>query len=157
MRTPRLQFSVRNMMLGVGGVALALAYLGAGSTKLGCGSATVRLRFQIVNEHDGQPIAGARIELFRDLSAPPMARVSTEADGRAVATCQTGCTSYSGPFFRKYRCLNYGEGLRVEASGFQSVETVLREYTTYPEHHNSSAPPPITVRLKRAPATNPPS
>jgi hypothetical protein len=95
--------------------------------------------------------------LFHDLSAPPLVEVCTEADGEAVAVCRPGCTWYSGPFFREYRCLTYSEGLRVEAPGYQSVDSLLQDYTKYPDHHNTSTPPPILVRLKRATGINPSS
>ena len=144
----RFQFSVRRMMVVVAGVASTLAYLANGSTKLGCGSATVQLTFHVVDDRNGRPIAGAKVKFGYDLSAP-MASVITGTDGFTSATCQTGCTSYSGPFFRRYRCLNYGEGLWVEALGYQPLESLLRHYTTYPAYHDTSSPPPIVVRMKR--------
>ena len=144
----RFRFSVKRMMAAIAGVALSLAYLANGSTKLGCGSATVRLTFHVVDDRNGQPIGGAKVEFGEDLSAP-MASIVTGTDGKASFACKIGCTSYSGPFFRQYRYLSYGEGMRVEAKGHQTVEAVVRDYTTYPAFHNTPSPPPILVRMKR--------
>ncbi len=135
--------------MAVAGAAVMLAYVGTGSTKLGCGSATVNLTFHLVDDHDGKPIAGAKVELYRDLSAPPIVSAITGPDGHAAIPCTTGCTSYSGPFFRTYRCLDFGEGLRIEAPGYKSVDGLLRDYTSYPLHHNTPAPPAIVVRMER--------
>jgi hypothetical protein len=148
---PRFRFSVKRMMVVVAGVALMLAYLANGSTKLGCGSITVNLTFQLVDDRNGKPIAGAKVELWNDLSAPPTASVVTGTDGYARAACTAGCTSYSGPFFRQYRCLSFGEGLRIGAPGYQPVDALIRDYATDLAFHNTPSPPPIMVRMKRRP------
>jgi hypothetical protein len=151
MRLPRVRFTVRRMMVGVAVVAAALTYLGRGSTRLGCGSVNVLLTFRVVDDRDGSPVPGASIGLFRDWSGPPTASATTGADGTARAGWQTGATWYSGPFFRAYRCLSYAEGLRIGAPGYRPVEALLRDYTSYPAHHDTPSPPPILVRLTRAP------
>lgn len=148
---PRFRFSVKRMMVAVAGVALMLAYLAHGSTKLGCGSITVNLAFQLVDDRNGKPIAGARVELWTDLSAPPTASVVTGNHGYARAACTAGCTSYTGPFFRRYRRLSFADGLRIEAPGYQPVDALIRDYMTDPAFHNMPSPPPIVVRMKRRP------
>jgi len=151
MRLPRVRFTVRRTMVAVAVIAVALTYLGRGSTRLGCGSVNVLLTFRVVDDRDGSPVPGASVGVFQEWSGPPTAGATTGADGSARAGWRTGATWYSGPFFRQYRCLSYSEGLRVTAVGYLPVETLLREYTAYPAHHQSSTPPPILVRLKRAP------
>jgi 5-hydroxyisourate hydrolase-like protein (transthyretin family) len=138
-------------MVAVAGSAVALAYLGTGSTKLGCGRATVLLTFHVLNVLDGRPVAGAKIALIRDYSGPPAPSVISGVDGSAQVRCDVGATWYSGPFFREYRCLYYGDAVEVQAQGYRSVEQLLREYTNDPAYHNSSVPPPIVIRLKRSP------
>jgi hypothetical protein len=138
-------------MLVVAVFAVALTYLGRGSTRLGCGSVNVLLSFQVVDDEDGGPVSGASIGLFRDWSGPTAASATTGVDGSATLTWQTGATWYSGPFFREYRCLSYAEGLRVAAPGYRPVEALLRDFTSYPAHHATPTLPPIVVRLKRAP------
>ena len=48
MRLPRVRFTLRQMMFAVAGSGVALACIGMGSTKLGCGSASVLLTFHVV-------------------------------------------------------------------------------------------------------------
>jgi hypothetical protein len=150
MRVPRVRFTVRQMMVAVAGSAVALAYLGTGSTRLGCGSASVLLTFHVVDDQDGRPIAGARIALTWDYSGPPAASVISGIDGLARVRYDVGATWYSGPFFREYRCLSYGEAVQVQADGYRSVDQLLHEYTSDAAYHNSSVPPPIVIRLKRS-------
>jgi hypothetical protein len=73
MRLPRVRFTIRGMMVAVAGSSVALAYLGAGSTKLGCGETSVRQTFRVMDDRDGRRIDGARFELIPDYSAPPTA------------------------------------------------------------------------------------
>jgi 5-hydroxyisourate hydrolase-like protein (transthyretin family) len=148
---PRVRFTVRSMMVAVACSAVTLAYLGTGSTKLGCGSASVLLTFHVVDDLDGRPVARARVELIRDYTAPPTASAITETDGCVRVGCNVGATSSSGSFFRQYRCLHYGEAVQVQAEGYESVDKLLREYTTSPDYHNLSVPPPIMIRLRRSP------
>jgi hypothetical protein len=148
---PRVQFTVRSMMVAVAGSAVALAYLATGSTKLGCGTASVRLTFHVVDDLDGKPVTGARFKLIWDDSAPPTASTIIGADGTAQANCNAGATWYSGPFFREYRCLHFRETVQVRAEGYQPVDQLLREYTTDLAYHNQSVPPPIIIRLKESP------
>jgi hypothetical protein len=150
MGLPRVRLTVRRSMLVVAVVAVALTYIGRGSTRLGCGSVNVLLSFRVVDDQDGSPVPGALIGLFRDYSGPPAASATTGADGSARVAWQTGATWYSGPFFLEYRCLSYAEGLRAAAPGYRPVEALLRDFTSYPAHHATPTPPPILVRLKRA-------
>jgi len=150
MRVPRVRFTVRRMMVVVAVVAVALAYLGTGSTRLGCGSVSLLLTFHVVDDQDGSPVPGASIGLFRDFSGPAKASATTGTDGSARAVWETGATWYSGPFFRQYRCLSYAEGLRILAHGYQPEEAILQEFTADSAYHNRSSPPPILIRLKRA-------
>lgn len=145
---PRFRFTIRRMMVAVAVVALTLTYLGSGSTKLGCGSASVLLTFQVVDDRDGRPVAGASVKLFQEWPAPLTPNAITGADGSTQTVCKTGATWYSGPFFRKYRSLSFGDALLIEAKGYQSVQTLVREYVRDPVYHNSTVPPPIQVRLK---------
>jgi hypothetical protein len=148
---PRVRFTMRQMMVAVAGSAVALAYLGTGSTRLGCGSASVLLTFHVVDDRDGRPIAGARIELIRDYSGPPAASAISGIDGSARVRCDVGATWYSGPFLRQYRCLHYGEAVQVQSDGYRLVDQLLHEYTSDPAYHNLSVPPPIVIRLMRSP------
>jgi hypothetical protein len=148
---PRVRFTLRSMMVAVAGSAVALAYLGTGSTKLGCGETSVWLTFRVVDDRDSRPIAGATIELIQDYSAPPTASKMTGADGSARLRCRAGCTWYSGPFFRPFRRLYFGEALQIQSEGYQSVDQLLKEYTGSPAYHDSASPPPISIRLKRSP------
>jgi hypothetical protein len=150
---PRVQFSIRGMIVAVAGSAVVLAYLGTGSAKLGCGETSVRLTFHVVDDRDGRPIAGARIELIQDYSAPPTASTMTGSDGSASLTCRAGCTWYSGPFFRPYRRLFFVEALQIQAEGYRSVDRLLKEHTGSPALHDSAVPLPIPIRLKRSPET----
>ena len=150
----RFQLSVRRMMVAVVAVALTFTDLAIGSTRLGCGSVTVYLTFHVVDDRTERPIAGAEIELWPDLSAP-MVSVPTGLDGSAWASCRAGCTSYSGPFYRQYRRLHYGDGLRVKALGYQPVNALLRDYTTLPAYHDMPLTPSIVVRMKRKPGFKP--
>jgi hypothetical protein len=150
---PRARFTLRGMMVAVACSAVALAYLGTGSTKLGCGMTSVWLTFRVVDDWDDQPIAGARIELIQDYSVPPPASTTTGFDGSARVSCPVGCTWYSGPFFRPYRCLHFGEALQIQATGYQPVDQLLKEYTRSPAYHDLAVPPPIPIRLKRSPGT----
>ena len=145
----RMQFTVRSMMIAVACSAVALAYVGTGTTKLGCGSASVLLTFHVVDDVDGRPIDGAKIDLIRDYSLPPTATTFTGPVGSARVGCQVGCTSYSGPFFRRFRCLSYGDAVQVHAEGYQPVDELVRKYTSDLAYHSSSVPPPIVIRLKR--------
>ncbi len=77
----------------------------------------------------------------------------TGADGSGRVSCRAGCTWYSGPFFRPYRRLYFGEALQIQAKGYQSVDELLKDYTRSPAYHDSAVPPPIPIRLKRSPAT----
>ena len=155
MRLPRVQFTVRQMMIAVAGSAFVLAYIGTGTSKLGCGSASVRLTFHVLDGRNGRPIAGATIQYGQFRSYPSaMSSVSTGADGSASAIIETGATTYSGPFFRRYRCLNYGEELQVEARGYRPVSNSLRVYAMSPDYHNSPTPPPIVIRLQREDRAN---
>jgi hypothetical protein len=149
MRVPRLQFTVRRTMVAVAVCAVALAYVGTGSTRLGCGRASVPLTFHVVDDLDDRPIAGAEIALIRDYSAPPAAKVKSGIDGSVQVRCEVGATWYSGPYFREYRCLNYGDAVQVQADGYQLVDQLLRKYTRGPAY-NSPVPPPIVIRLKRS-------
>jgi hypothetical protein len=151
MRMPRPRFTVRQMMIAVAGSAVALAYVGTGSTKLGCGETSVRLTFHIVDDRDGRAIAGAKVELIDDYSAPPTASTLTGSDGCASLTCRAGCTWYSGPFFRPYRHLFFVDALQIHAKGYLSVDQLLKERTGSPALYDSAAPPPIQVRLKPSP------
>jgi hypothetical protein len=152
MRLPYLRFTLRRSMLVVAVVAVALTYIGRGSTRLGCGAVNVLLTFRLVDDQNGRPIPGATIGLFLDWPGAPAASATTGADGSARVAWKTGATWYRGPFFREYRCLSYVEGLRVAAPGYRPVEALLRDFTSYPAHHATPTPPPIVVRLKRAPA-----
>jgi hypothetical protein len=151
MRLPRVRFTIRGMMVAVAAGAVALAYLGTGSTKLGCGETSVRLTFRVMDDRDGRPIAGARIELIPDYSVPPTASTMTGSDGSASLTCRAGCTWYSGPFFRPYRRLYFVEALQIQVRGYQSVDELLKEHTGSPAFQDSAVPPPIQIRLKRSP------
>jgi hypothetical protein len=141
------------MMVAVAGGAVALAYLGTGSTKIGCGETRVPLTFRVMDDRDGRPIAGAKIELIDDYSAPPTASTMTGSDGSASLTCRAGCTWYSGPFFRPYRRLYFVEALQIHAMRYQAVDQLLKEYTRSPDFQDSAVPPPIQIRLKRSPGT----
>jgi hypothetical protein len=154
---PRLRFTVRTMMLAVACTALALSYIGTGTTKLGCGHANVLLRFRVIDDLDGRPVGGANVRLIRDYGAPPLARTMTGTDGLAPAVSyRAGATWYSGPFFRHYRCLSFGDAVQVEAEGYRSTDEILQDYTRPSDYHNLSVPPPIVIRLKRDPeCTNP--
>ncbi len=136
-------------MFTVAVVAVAMAYLGTGSTKLGCGSARVLLTFHVVDDEDESPVPYAAVGLYRDWTAPATASTTTVTEGSGQVGWQTGATWYSGPFFRQYRCLYYGDGLRITADGYEPVEALLKQYTSDLAYHNTSAPPPILVRLKR--------
>jgi hypothetical protein len=153
MTLPRLRFTSRGMMIAVAVSAVALAYVGTGSTKLGCGETSVWLTFHVVDDVDGRPITGARITFIKGYSVSPIASTMTGDDGSARVSCRAGCTSYRGPFFRSYRYLYFGEALQIEADGYQSVHRSLKEYTSSPACHDPAARPPIPIRLKRMPRT----
>ena len=153
MTLPQLRFSIRGLMIAVAGSAIALAYLGTGSTKLGCGETSVWLTFHVVDDRDGRPIAGARITFIKGYSVSPISSTMTGYDGSARVSCRAGCTSYRGPFFRSYRYLYFGAALQIEADGYQSADRLLKEYTSSPAYHDPAAPPPIPIRLKRTPGT----
>jgi hypothetical protein len=149
---PRLRFTVRTMMLAVACTALVLSYIGTGTTRLGCGDVNVLLRFRVIDDLDGRPVAGASVRLIREYGAPPLASTITGTDGLAPAvSTRAGATWYSGPFFRQYRCLSFGDTIQVEAEGYRSIDEMLHEYTTSSVYHNAYAPPPIVIRLKRVP------
>ena len=153
MRLSRPRFTIRGLMIAVAGSAVALPYVGTGSTKLGCGMTSVWLTFHVVDDVDGRPIAGARIELIQGYSVSPIASTMTGYDGSARVSCRAGCTSYRGPFFRSYRVLFFGDLLQIQANGYESVGQLLKEYTKSPAYHDAAVPPPISIRLKRTPAT----
>jgi hypothetical protein len=91
----RVRFTVRSLMIAVAASAVALAYLGTGSTRLGCGSASVVLTFHIVDDLDDRPVAGARLELIRDYSVPPVTSAITGTDGCVQVACSVGATWYT--------------------------------------------------------------
>ena len=153
MTFPPPRFTIRRLMIAVAGSAVALAYVGTGSTKLGCGETTVWLRFHVMDDVNGRPIPGARVELIQEYGASPIASTLTGYDGSASVSCRAGCTSYSGPFFRRYRRLFFGEALQIRADGYQPVDQLLREYVRSPAYHDSALPSPIPIRLKRTPGT----
>ncbi len=64
-------------------------------------------------------------------------------------SCNAGATWYSGPFFRSYRCLHYGEALVIQADGYCPVDRLLVDFTNSSDYHNLPVPPPIMIRLKR--------
>src|SRR4051812_32065463 len=115
------RFMLRYMMIVVAVVAVALDYLGTGSTRLGCGSVRVVLTFRVVDARDDSSVSGPSIGLYQDWSGSPTARATTGADGSARAVLKSGATWYSGPFYRRYRCLSYTEGLRGTAVGYRPV------------------------------------
>ena len=149
MTLPPPRFTIRRMMIAVAGSAVAFAYLGTGSTKLGCGETSVWLTFHVMDDVNGRPIAGARIQLIQEYGASPIASTMTGYDGSAGVSCRAGCTSYSGPFFRTYRRLYFLEALQIQADGYQPVDQLLQEYTRSPAYHDSALPSPIPIRLKR--------
>jgi hypothetical protein len=151
MKVFRAQCKLWWMIAAVALVAVGLAYLGTGYTRLGCGSASVVLTFRVVDDADARPIGGARIELLEDFSAPPAASATTGSDGLACVRSEFGATWYSGPFFREYRCVSYSDQLQVRADGYEAIDEPLRNFTKYPHYHNSPSPQPIVLRLKRSP------
>jgi hypothetical protein len=62
MRLPGVRFTVRRMMVAVAIVAVALAYLGTGTTRLGCGETDVLLSFQVIDDLDGRPVSRASMQ-----------------------------------------------------------------------------------------------
>ena len=153
MTIPLVRFTIRKLTMTVAGSAVALAYVGTGSTKLGCSETTVWITFHVVNDEDGRPIPGARVELIQGYGASPIPTKKTGYDGSARVSCRAGYTSYPGPFFRTYRRLYFGEALQIQADGYQPVDLLLKEYVRSPAYHDSALPSPFPIRLKCTPGT----
>jgi hypothetical protein len=149
MQLTAFRFSVRSMMLAVGGAALVLAYLGSYHAKNGCGYTNALTEFQVVDDQDGRPVAGAKVDLFTDMADPAIASAITGLDGSAEITCLVGSTSYTGSFLRSYRYLSWTYGLRIEANGYQNADEFLHRGW---KHVGQSTPvsPTFVIRLKRS-------
>jgi hypothetical protein len=146
---PLFRFTVRGMMFAVALVASVMGLLATHHSKLGCGHASVPLVFHLVDDGDGRPVVGAKVELI-SVSGDPPTVIVTGRDGSAGAVCEAGSTSYRGPFLRPYRTFFYSDSLRVGADGYQPIAGMLMDFMTDPAFRtNRTAHPPILIRMKR--------
>jgi hypothetical protein len=139
------------MMFAVAGLAVVLAGLATHHSKLGCGQTRLPLSFQIVDDHDGRPVVGAKFELISDLGRPADVSEITGKNGEVETIVEAGTTTFHGPFFRRYRVIYVASyAVRIQTEGYERVEEMLREYMKDPAYHSDrTSYPPIIVRLKR--------
>jgi hypothetical protein len=144
------------MMIVVAGLATVLAGLATHHSRVGCGHSHLPLSFQIVDDRDGRPVVGAKIELISDFGRPPDVSEITGKIGELETIVGAGHTTYNGPFLRRYRVIYVDSyALRIEAEGYERLEAMLSEYMKDPAYHSDRTPhPPVVVRLKRKAGVN---
>ena len=148
MRLTAVRFSVQSMMIAVGGVALVFAYLATYEARLGCGHTNAILVFRVVDDRDGRPIPGAKIDLITETTGPPYASATTGPNGLVEMSCDVGSTSYKRPFLSSYRHLSPYYGLSIEADGCEKVDDVVRGW----KYVGPGTPvsPTVMIRLKQS-------
>ncbi|WP_435011516.1 hypothetical protein P12x_002829 [Tundrisphaera lichenicola] len=147
-----MRFTVRRMMVAVAFVASVMGlFITTPAWVTNCGrhgDASVPLVFHAVDDRDGRPVVGAKVEMPDEMGSPSI--VMTEADGSARTACQARFTMNRNPFVRPYRVFTYWDQLRVRADGYQPVEGMLRDFMTDPAFRTDrTAHPPILIRMKR--------
>jgi hypothetical protein len=138
------------MMLAVGGASLVLASAANFHVSRACGHTNALVEFQVIDDQDGQPVPGAKIDLISDLSGPPEVSAVTGSDGSAEISCKVGSSWYKGPFFQSYQILNFGSSIHIDVDGYQSPDEFFHRGW---RHKGKATPvaPPVLIRLKRSP------
>jgi hypothetical protein len=108
------------------------------------------LTVRVVDDADGQPIAGATVRLFRGLapeSKDPNGR--TAADGLVGLTQEFTTTGYDAPFKHISRVSLWDQRLAVDAKGYEPLLTDLTNYAPWSLNSRDLPLPVAEVRLVR--------
>jgi hypothetical protein len=149
MRPPR--FRIRSLLIAVAVVAAGLWLLDSIGTE-GVGSAAVPLTFRVVDADSGRPIPSARIELYGHYLDGLMSLTAFAGpDGRATIYYPARFTVRQTAIRPMSRSVDYTAAVRVPAEGYRTLIVPLCSLTADRRYHHDPVPPPIVVRLRKAP------
>jgi hypothetical protein len=136
-------------MVAVMVVAGTLAFLLSTKGDYWVGFENVPLRFTILDDASGRPIARASVRLPGSTAyeAPP-----TGDDGKSTVVIKVMCSGRAS-ILRKSRHANFSSWrIRVVAPGHRTFTGSLENRTQDPRFHEENPdPPPIVIRMKRQP------
>lgn len=144
MRLPRVQFTVRQMMIAVAVIGVVFLVTLDLPEAAWDGSASVPLEFLTLDCATGHPINGATIRLAEGNTEN---RATTGPDGSAklVIRAITGGRSSA---VRNTRIVVYTTwSMAISADGYEGLNDDLGKYTQGPRFHSDLIPPPIVIRL----------
>jgi hypothetical protein len=143
------RFTVRRLMVAVAVIEGTLAFLVSMKGAYWAAFANIPLRFTVLDDATGLPIANAIVRLpgSSAYQAPP-----TDDDGNTTVLIKVMCSG-EAKIGRRTRYANFSPWrIRVLAPGYKTSMGSLEDRTRDPRFHEENPdPPPIVIRMEREP------